>query len=134
MRVRLVAEFEERVTTMRPPMKLLTHNMLMSPGTRNGYPLGVEAEKVDKTEAEFNGDFMARMVGKIDYKVLLSTLASLSVETTLPPQVPDNFAQDEPFLLGLHHALMEIEVIEGSLVCPETGKRFPIKEGIPSLL
>ena len=26
-------------------MKLLTHNMLQSPGTRRGYPLAIEVEK-----------------------------------------------------------------------------------------
>ena len=40
----------------------------------------------------------------------------------------------EPFLQALHHAIMEIEIIEGQLVCPETAKKFPIKDGIPSML
>ena len=30
-------------------MKLLTHNLLQSPGTRHGYPLAIEAEKVEKS-------------------------------------------------------------------------------------
>ena len=38
----------------------------------------------------------------------------------MPPAVPDKFAEDEPFLTALHHALMEIEILEGQLVCPET--------------
>ena len=29
---------------------------------------------------------------------------------------------------------LEVEIVEGVLVCPETDKRFPIKEGIPSML
>jgi hypothetical protein len=29
---------------------------------------------------------------------------------------------------------MEIEILEGYLVCPETQKKFPIREGIPSML
>ena len=31
-------------------MKLLTHNLLQSPGTRHGYPLAIEAEKVETVE------------------------------------------------------------------------------------
>ena len=159
-------------------MKLLTHNMLQSPGTRNGFPLAIEVEKMQEVEVEFNADFMARMVAKIEYAVLRSTLASvrvtpplhalgmlsrpriqssrrtrpartdpsvawcggvdglrqLGVESALPETVPDAFAEDEPFLLALHHALMEIEILEGHLVCPETSKKFPIKDGIPSML
>lgn len=58
-------------------MKLLTHNMLMSPGTRNGFPLAIEVEKMEEVEAQFNAEFMARMVEKLDYGALLKTVASV---------------------------------------------------------
>ena len=29
---------------------------------------------------------------------------------------------------------LQVEVQEGSLVCPETGRRFPISDGIPNML
>jgi len=29
---------------------------------------------------------------------------------------------------------LQVEVEEGSLVCPESGKKFPIKNGIPNML
>ena len=60
--------------------------------------------------------------------------AQLSVETTLPAAVPAEYVEDEKFLMALHHVLMEIEIIDGNLVCPETGKKFPVKDGIPSML
>ena len=62
-------------------MKLLTHNMLMSPGTRNGFPLAIEVEKMETVETEYNGEFAARMVEKIDYAALLSTIASVRART-----------------------------------------------------
>ena len=37
-------------------------------------------------------------------------------------------------LQKLHHALLEIHITEGSLICPDTGRRFPIKNGIPNML
>ena len=49
-------------------MKLLTHNLLQSPGTRHGYPLGIEAEKVETVETEFNPDFLVRMIEKLIYE------------------------------------------------------------------
>jgi multifunctional methyltransferase subunit TRM112 len=60
--------------------------------------------------------------------------SQLNVESSLPATVPEDYATDEAFLQALHHALMEIEIIDGTLVCPETSKRFPIKDGIPSML
>mmetsp|Transcript_26750 Transcript_26750/g.51938 ORF Transcript_26750/g.51938 Transcript_26750/m.51938 type:complete len:116 (-) Transcript_26750:533-880(-) len=115
-------------------MKLLTHNMLISPNTRNGFPLAIEVEKMETVESEFNAEFVARMVEKLEYPALVSTAASLALEPPLPAEVPAEFRDDEPFLRALHHVLLEVEIVEGQLVCPETGKKFPIKEGIPSML
>ena len=54
-------------------MKLLTHNMLTSKVLKNvttGYPLRIEATKVELKKADFQQEFIARMLKKIDYKVL----------------------------------------------------------------
>ena len=146
-------------------MKLMTHNMLMSPGTRNGFPLAIEVEKMEVVEAEFNADFCARMIEKLEWAALVATVASVragaaaapfailrairSLHTSratlraaqlklekgeLPAAVPEDYATNEEFLKALHHVLLEVEIVEGVLVCPETEKRFPIKEGIPSML
>lgn len=52
----------------------------------------------------------------------------------LPPAIAENYAADVDFLQKLHHILMEIDIIEGNLECPETGRLFPITEGIPNML
>lgn len=52
----------------------------------------------------------------------------------LPPTLAENYATDNEFLQKLHHVLMEIDIIEGNLECPETGRLFPISEGIPNML
>ena len=41
---------------------------------------------------------------------------------------------NEEVLKKLHEVLLEIEVIEGELTCPETGRKFPIVNGIPNML
>ena len=152
-------------------MKLMTHNMLMSPGTRNGFPLAIEVEKMEVVEAEFNADFCARMIEKLEWAALVATVASVRAGAAirnssrnsfdahhahaqphrrsratlraaqlklekgeLPPAVPEDYATNEEFLKALHHVLLEVEIVEGVLVCPETDKRFPIKDGIPSML
>ena len=52
----------------------------------------------------------------------------------LPAAVPEDYATNEEFLKALHHVLLEVEILEGNLVCPNTGKKFPVKDGIPSML
>ena len=41
---------------------------------------------------------------------------------------------DEEVLKVLHKLLLEVEIIEGELICPETGRKFPIVNGIPNML
>lgn len=41
---------------------------------------------------------------------------------------------DEQLAKKLHSVLLEVEVLEGDLVCPETGRKFPISNGIPNML
>ncbi|CAB0005728.1 unnamed protein product [Nesidiocoris tenuis] len=87
-------------------MRLLTHNMLTSKcvkGVMQGYPLGIQATKVQVMESDFNKDFVTRVIPKLDYSTLWN-------------------------------AAKTIEVVEGDLICPETGRKFPITSGIPNML
>ena len=52
----------------------------------------------------------------------------------LPESVPENYERDEGFLKTSHRVLREVEVLEGELQCPESGRKFPISEGIPNML
>ncbi len=51
-----------------------------------------------------------------------------------PTEPTEEIVADDEFIQALHHLLLDIHVIEGTLICPETGHRFPIHEGIPSLM
>lgn len=42
--------------------------------------------------------------------------------------------EDEDFLKAFHHALLEVHLEEGALICPETERRFLVTKGIPNLL
>ncbi|VEN41080.1 unnamed protein product [Callosobruchus maculatus] len=117
-------------------MKLLTHNMLTSKcmkGVSVGYPLSIKALDIRTVEVEFNPEFVAKMIPKIDWAVLCSAAESLG-KTELPKEVIDNYENDQDFLKKVHHILLEVDVIDGELVCPETGRKFPINNGIPNML
>ncbi len=53
---------------------------------------------------------------------------------SLPETLSESMQQDEEFLKILHRVLFEYEVEEGELICPETGRKFPISKGIPNML
>lgn len=46
----------------------------------------------------------------------------------------EEMLEDDTFLKAFHHALLEVQLEEGALVCPETGRQFKVSQGIPNLL
>jgi len=62
-------------------MKLITHNMLTSKVLKNvvnGYPLKLNVIKMETKSADYQPDFVNRMMKKIDYKALFEAAQSVS--------------------------------------------------------
>ncbi|XP_066593094.1 multifunctional methyltransferase subunit TRM112-like protein [Prorops nasuta] len=118
-------------------MKLLTHNMLTSKclkGVTVGYPLTIVAKDVKVCEVDFNSEFISRIIPKLDYATLWKAAESIGHAGDLPETLVKDFENDEDFLKKVHHVLLEVEVINGDLLCPESGRKFPISDGIPNML
>ncbi|KAH7289163.1 hypothetical protein KP509_31G061300 [Ceratopteris richardii] len=116
-------------------MRLLTHNMLACniKGVTNGFPLGIDATRVETKEVEMNPDFLKHIFPKLRWEAFRAAAHSLGIDN-LPEQVDSNMLLDEEFLQQFHHALLEVHLEEGALICPETGRRFPVSKGIPNML
>lgn len=117
-------------------MKLLTHNLLTSrflKGVNTGYPLKLVVERFEEIKTEYNQEFLQRMLKKVDYDALKE--AALVCGQQLPEKLPEQTTSlPEDDLKTIHKALFDIEVITGTLVCPESGRKFPISDGIPNML
>ncbi|XP_045790833.1 multifunctional methyltransferase subunit TRM112 homolog A-like [Trifolium pratense] len=116
-------------------MRLLTHNMLSSNirGVVNGFPLKIEAVKVVEKSVDMNTDFLKNMFEKIEWKAFVEASVSMGY-TELPEEADSSMLDSDEFLSRFHHALLELHLEEGVLVCPETGRRFPVSKGIPNML
>lgn len=118
-------------------MKLITHNMLTSKcikGVLTGFPLAISATDIKIKEVDFNPEFITRVIPKLDWEVLWYAASSIGHSDGLPKVIEPKFEDDEEFLKKAHHVLLEIEVEEGHLICPESGRQFPISKGIPNML
>ncbi|XP_060081256.1 multifunctional methyltransferase subunit TRM112-like protein [Ylistrum balloti] len=118
-------------------MKLITHNMLTSniiKNTTNGYPLKIVASQIEIKTVDFNPEFITRMLPKMDWPALHQAAQSVGHGEGLPETLKENYEEDEELLKKVHHVMMQVEVIEGNLVCPESGRQFPISSGIPNML
>mmetsp|Transcript_1685 Transcript_1685/g.3608 ORF Transcript_1685/g.3608 Transcript_1685/m.3608 type:complete len:138 (-) Transcript_1685:193-606(-) len=131
-------------------MRLLTHNLLQcnKKGVKNGYPLIIRPVQLEYKESPYDKDFVSAMVPKVEYDALLKALQWVREFPPfargeglppgglpeLPPALPMEYAADEDFLRKLHTVLFDIYLVEGVLVCPESGREFPVNDRIPNML
>ena len=93
-----------------------------------------QAKDVKVSEVDFNPEFIARVIPRLDWPVVVKAAKELGQGAELSEELGENYEKDQEFLKKAHHVLMEIEIINGDLVCPETGRRFPVSDGIPNML
>eukprot|EP00992_Anisonema_acinus_P010600 TRINITY_DN6710_c0_g1_i2.p1 TRINITY_DN6710_c0_g1~~TRINITY_DN6710_c0_g1_i2.p1 ORF type:complete len:134 (+),score=22.78 TRINITY_DN6710_c0_g1_i2:58-459(+) len=118
-------------------MRLLTHNLLCGP--KGGYPLRLKVTELEELEAEFEADFVRRLIAKLEWSGLLSALEDLKqqgfyADLQLPSTAPPLDCTDDAVLKALHKVVNEIKVKEGTLECPVTHTIFPIADGIPKMI
>ncbi|XP_044799592.2 multifunctional methyltransferase subunit TRM112-like protein isoform X3 [Bubalus bubalis] len=92
-----------------------------------------KATEVRINPVEFNPDFIVRMIPKVEWAALLEAADHLHL-IQVPKEPIQGYEQNEEFLRKMHHVLLEVEVLEGTLQCPESGRVFPISRGIPNML
>jgi len=118
-------------------MKLITHNMLTSKcikGVNVGYPLGILVKEKKENQVDFDPDLVTKLIPKLDWNAFVQAAQTLGCEESLPESLAEGYDKDETLLKRIHHSLFEVEVISGELVCPETGRKFPVANGIPNML
>ena len=141
------------------PMNFLSSLMF---STEKGYPLKIEATKIEIEESPCDAEFIEKMLMKIDYKTLLfakneiidrcsAELGSDFVFPELPESIvnsnhnngvgddndsvtTNNISLDEELIKKLHLVLLDIHIVEGHLICPDTGRRFKVSNGIPNMI
>lgn len=101
-----------------------------------GWPLQITAIEVRVDDAsEIGSDsereisFVRGILGMLDWPTLVKGSSQLGL-TTLPPTLSDDMAKDPEFLRALYHVLMNVHLVKGMLTCPDTGREFPVTNGI----
>ncbi|CAH1447756.1 unnamed protein product [Lactuca virosa] len=108
--------------------------VLQIKGVTNNYPLKIIVRKVSVEEETFDPDYLKRAFFTINWDALVYASNTLGY-TELPDKVPDASVLDSnEFLKKFHHALLELQLEEGVLLCPETYRRFPVKNGSPNMI
>lgn len=115
-------------------MRLLTHNTLRCYAKEvvKGYPLKLEVGEIEIIHTDCNANFMKNILPSLDWSAV--TLAADAVGMKdIPEELTPELLENEDFLQVMHNLLLDIHIIDGYLICPETGRRFPISGRIPDM-
>lgn len=91
-------------------------------------------------ESPVDRELVTNVVNKIEYAALLQACQQLAGQCASLPELPaelpaaDDLIQNDALIASLHTVLFDIHVTEGNLICPGTGRKFSIKEGIPNMV
>lgn len=69
----------------------------------------------------------------LNWESLLQGAQAMGLDS-LPPSVTPELANDEGFLRALYHVLMNVHLVNGMLTCRETGREFPVTDGIVNMM
>ncbi len=99
--------------------------------------------RVDEPIADDDGDGVNRKRREIEFvkhtlpilhwESLVLAANALGLES-LPTEVTIELAQDDEFLRALYHVLMNVHLVNGMLTCSETGREFPVTDGIVNMM
>lgn len=124
----------------------------------DGFPLKIEASSICIDPTQYEEQLVRKMLSRIDVTVLLAalhqvresyctinkecthTLPDLSMITpqsliqSLESNPPIDGVATDDLLKSLHIILFDLHIMEGHLICPGTGRKFPIRDGIPNMI
>ena len=84
-------------------------------------------------ETDYNENFMKHVVPSLHWPSVLVAAEAVGFEG-LPATLENSMLDDADFLQALHHLLLDIHIVQGTLECPESGRTFPITDAIPNMM
>jgi multifunctional methyltransferase subunit TRM112 len=78
---------------------------------------------------------ISKLIPKINYPVLVQAAKNVGIDVgSYPETLPAEWDGNTEFLKKVADLAMSVDVVDGELECPESGRRFLIREGIPNML
>ena len=88
---------------------------------------------MDVVETRCDEEFMRHIIPSLDWTALQKCAMAVGVEG-LPETFNPSLLEDKEFLDFVHNLLLDIHVMKGTLVCPDTGRQYPIVDGVPNMM
>eukprot|EP01031_Cornospumella_fuschlensis_P045933 gene45933-56217_t len=115
-------------------MRILTYCNLKSlvKGVEKGYPLLIDIDEFEILESDFNEEFLQSILPTLDWTAVKMAADAVGLKD-MPEVWSRDLLDDNDFLQAMHRLLLDIQVLDGKLTCPESGRVFPIAKGIPNM-
>ena len=123
---------------------MLSTTVLCRRSTEKGYPLDIEVAELQVEESAVDKQFLLKLLPKINYPALTGAVTQISHHCEPPlPAIPEELDVndddrlrnlDDATVSSLHKVLFDVYLVEGFLICPGTGRRFPVKQRIPNMI
>ena len=123
-------------------MKFITTNFVKCAikscdSSDKSFPLQYSECQLVQEEQDFNGEFIASMLERLDWPAGLKVASDLG-NTSLPQNKPEGIdpimEDDQAILKDLHTLLVETQIVEGKMTCGNCGHIYYIKNSIPNFL
>jgi multifunctional methyltransferase subunit TRM112 len=116
-------------------MRLLTHNHLRchAKDVTHGGPLLLEVTDFEVDETEYNVAFLQSILPTLDWNAVQIEAKAIGVDG-IPTEWDPKLLNDDDFLRAMHRLLLDVHIVEGTLTCPESGRKFPIEKGIAKMM
>ena len=130
-------------------MRLLTHNVMRNNTAAASKsatsPLRITATQVRVDEPSSSNDdddddtrrreveFAKHTLPILHWESLVQGARAMGLDS-LPPSVTPELAGDEGFLRALYHVLMNVHLVNGMLTCADTGREFPVTDGVVNMM
>lgn len=116
-------------------MRILTHNTLRcnTKEAVEGFPLQLEVGRMEVRESPVDPEFIRHLLPSLSWNAVLVAARAVGFDD-LPAELTQEMIADDDFVAAVHRLLLDVHVIEGVLICPDTGRRFPIENGIPNMM
>jgi multifunctional methyltransferase subunit TRM112 len=115
-------------------MRLIHHNTLRCPAKdiNLGYPLLLTVEEMEVIKTECNYEFIKGVLPSLHWQGVVVAAEAIGL-AGIPQEWNAELLNDDEFLEAMHDLLLDVRIVKGVLKCPETGKCFPVENGIPNM-
>ncbi len=78
----------------------------------------------------YSKETVANLLPKLEWAALRSTVKDLGLADLPEAPAPESDA----FMRQLHDLICNVQIVTGSLLCPNCGRAYPVNNGIPNML